>query len=96
MPGDAVVDGVLILVAGILLVTPGVLTDLVGVGLLIPPLRSLIKRGAMAWLRRRAQISVRHFASAAHAHQSARPNESWHSDEIIEAKVISSRVENAK
>ena len=48
MPADAVVDGVLILVAGILLVTPGVITDIVGVALLIPPLRSLMKRGAMA------------------------------------------------
>src|SRR3972149_4678710 len=52
MPADALVDGLLILVAGLLLVTPGVLTDAVGFSLLIPPLRTLVKRSVSAWLRR--------------------------------------------
>ncbi|MCH8859086.1 MAG: FxsA family protein, partial [Proteobacteria bacterium] len=41
-PAGAVVDGLLILVAGIVLVTPGILTDLCGFGLLIPPVRRLV------------------------------------------------------
>ena len=43
MPGDALVDALLILVAGILLITPGVLTDAFGFALLIPPFRRVIK-----------------------------------------------------
>ena len=36
VPADALIDGFLILLAGILLVTPGILTDLVGIAFLIP------------------------------------------------------------
>jgi len=48
MPGDALLDALLILIAGALLVTPGVLTDAVGFLLLIPPCRRLIKRRLVA------------------------------------------------
>jgi UPF0716 protein FxsA len=95
MPADAVVDGVLILAAGILLVTPGVLTDVVGVSLLIPPLRTLMKHGAMAWLRRHVNVTAQRFATAVRAHEASYHDASWRHDEIIEAKVIKSRVENA-
>ncbi len=56
MPADAVQDGLLILVAGVLLITPGVLTDAVGLLLLLPPVRRLVK----SRLRRRfeAQFAV--------------------------------------
>lgn len=43
-PAGAVVDGVLILVAGVVLVTPGVLTDLCGFALLIPQIRRWVRR----------------------------------------------------
>jgi len=48
LPGDSLLDGLMILVAGALLVTPGVLTDLVGFSLLIP----LPRRWLKGWLRR--------------------------------------------
>ncbi|MEQ8847374.1 FxsA family protein [Botrimarina sp.] len=48
-PGDALLDGALILVAGAVLITPGVLTDLFGFALLVPPVRAVAKR----MLRRR-------------------------------------------
>jgi UPF0716 protein FxsA len=47
MPGDSILDGLCVLVAGATLLTPGVLTDIGGLLLLIPitrkPLKSLIK-----------------------------------------------------
>ncbi len=43
IPTDGILDGLMIFIAGALLVTPGVLTDLVGFALLIGPLRTLMK-----------------------------------------------------
>lgn len=48
MPGDEVLDAFLILVAGILLITPGILTDIAGLLLLVPNTR----QGAKAFLKR--------------------------------------------
>ncbi len=43
LPGDAITDAILILIACTLLITPGVLTDAVGIALLIPLIRTPIK-----------------------------------------------------
>jgi UPF0716 protein FxsA len=43
-PGREVVDGALIIVGGTLLLTPGFLTDIVGVFLLAPPTRAITRR----------------------------------------------------
>jgi UPF0716 protein FxsA len=42
LPEDGILSGALVLVGGVLLVTPGVLTDVVGFLLLIPPTRRFI------------------------------------------------------
>lgn len=48
LPGDALIDGALVLFAGALMLTPGFVTDAVGVVLLLPPtrvpVRMLLKR----------------------------------------------------
>lgn len=44
MPADSLVDGLLILIAGAFLITPGILTDVMGFSLLIPPVRARLKR----------------------------------------------------
>jgi len=45
LPGGALLDGLAILVGGALLLTPGILTDLVGFSFLLPPTRRvLLKR----------------------------------------------------
>ncbi len=49
LPAEAMVDALLIFIGGMLLVLPGVLTDILGLILLFPPSRFLFKR----WLRTR-------------------------------------------
>jgi len=44
VPGAELVDGALILVAGVLLLTPGFITDAAGLLLLVPPVRTGIRR----------------------------------------------------
>jgi UPF0716 protein FxsA len=47
VPGRELADGVLILFAGALLLTPGFVTDFFGLLLLVPPVRSAVRAGAM-------------------------------------------------
>jgi UPF0716 protein FxsA len=46
VPGREVVDGALVLLAGALLLTPGFITDLVGLLLLLPPVRAGVRAAA--------------------------------------------------
>src|SRR5688572_30011295 len=64
IPADAMMDGFLVLVAAILLITPGVLTDVAGFALLLPPVRSLVKRIVIRALRRRVEVKTAHLRSA--------------------------------
>ncbi len=64
LPGDTLIDGALILVAGALLVTPGVLTDAVGFLLLIPLTRTGLKRH----LKKRFQRAVKDGRANVHIH----------------------------
>jgi len=50
MPTANLIDGVMILIGGILLLTPGVLTDAIGFLFLIPWTRVLMKRLLMKWM----------------------------------------------
>ena len=50
MPSDDIVAGILLLVAGILLVTPGFVTDIFGLSLLIPQVRISLKRAVQKHL----------------------------------------------
>jgi UPF0716 protein FxsA len=59
MPAGPMVDGLLVLVAGVLLLTPGVLTDLVGFALLVPAVRTVAK--AAVWRRLEQRIVVQGF-----------------------------------
>ncbi|HUS58346.1 MAG TPA: FxsA family protein [Planctomycetota bacterium] len=43
-PTNAILDGVMILVGGVLLITPGIITDFVGLCLLVPPIRRPLRR----------------------------------------------------
>ena len=58
MPGDALLQGAMILVAGALLVTPGVMTDAVGLLLLIPATRRRIARVFVETMRNRVTFTT--------------------------------------
>jgi UPF0716 protein FxsA len=57
MPHREVVDGVLVIFGGAFLITPGFITDVLGLVLLLPPTRAIVRRVLMRRLGRR--ISVR-------------------------------------
>ena len=92
-PADALMHGLCILIAGALLITPGIMTDFVGFSLLIPPVRS--------WLARRI---IRRYASkfmqqGGGAHwtytSSGFPGGAPTHDEIIETRIIEEGEEDA-
>ena len=49
LPAEEMLDAMLIFVAGIVLLTPGFVTDLAGLGMLVPQIRYRFKR----WLRKK-------------------------------------------
>lgn len=53
LPADTMLDGLLIFIAGAVLLTPGLLTDLFGFFLLTPVCRRWLRGVIKAWLRRR-------------------------------------------
>jgi UPF0716 protein FxsA len=99
LPTEALVDGVMILVAGLFLITPGVLTDFFGIALLIPPVRQIFKRGIVAWLRRNVEVraaSLNSSFGSAREWQASYDSRSPGRAEIIEAHVIGTSVEDAQ
>ena len=55
LPKAELVDGLMVLVAGVLLVTPGVLTDLTGFAFLLPPIRALVRPFLVRWAQSRVR-----------------------------------------
>ena len=56
VPGKEIADGVMILFAGALLMSPGFLPDLLGIALLLPPVRAVIRGVLMKKAAKRAGI----------------------------------------
>jgi UPF0716 protein FxsA len=52
MPADSLLDGLIILIASALLVTPGILTDVFGFLCLVPAFRGVVKRNLVRRLER--------------------------------------------
>jgi UPF0716 protein FxsA len=61
LPGEALFDGLAILVGGALLLTPGILTDLLGLSFLLPPTRRLLVGRVRRNLERRLESGAVHF-----------------------------------
>lgn len=83
LPAAALGDGVMILLAGAVLITPGILTDICGFLLLIPPARRLLARGLRHWARSR--FVVHQFQQT----QSWPPQTDSDQDRIVDAHVVS-------
>jgi UPF0716 protein FxsA len=58
MPHREVIDGVLVVFGGAFLITPGFITDLVGILLLVPPTRAVIRRLLVSRLGRRIAVNA--------------------------------------
>ncbi len=60
IPTQDMINGMLIFAAGIVLMTPGLLTDLAGFAMLIPFTRNLFK----AWMRQQFEKNAAHYQNA--------------------------------
>src|ERR671910_66305 len=58
MPHREVIDGVLVVFGGAFLITPGFITDVVGILLLVPPTRAVIRRLLVSRLGRRIAVNA--------------------------------------
>jgi UPF0716 protein FxsA len=92
VPADAAVDAFLVLLAGILFVLPGVLTDVVAIVLLFPPSRSLVKRSLHAWFKRNVELHMQRIGGVYGPNRAADPKH----EKIVDARVLGTRVEDAK
>jgi UPF0716 protein FxsA len=57
VPAREVIDGALVIFGGAFLLTPGFLTDIVGVILLLPPTRAVVRRILVGRFARRVVVS---------------------------------------
>ena len=49
LPKDGVIDGFLIFIGGVMLITPGILTDIAGLSMVMPPTRRVIAGFVRRW-----------------------------------------------
>ncbi len=66
-PGREVLDGALVLLGGALLIVPGFITDVIGIGLLVPLSRAPLRRALLRNLERRSVMRIVGFADRAGA-----------------------------
>jgi UPF0716 protein FxsA len=57
-PIGPLAEGVVLIIAGALLLTPGLLTDLIGAALLVPPIRRWVARNALAAVLRSGHVHM--------------------------------------
>lgn len=67
-PATELVGGLLILIAGAVLITPGLLTDLAGFALLIPAVRNRVGRKLSAYFEHRIVIATPHGQPREHSY----------------------------
>ena len=65
VPHQEVLDGVLVIFGGAFLITPGFLTDIVGILLLLPPSRAVARRAVTGLAKRNFVVRMVSFGAAA-------------------------------
>lgn len=61
MPSDEIVAGLMLLVSGVLLVTPGFVTDAFGLALLVPAFRASLAKAVAEQMAKSPNVQVRQF-----------------------------------
>jgi UPF0716 protein FxsA len=83
LPTTDIVDGFLIFASGLLLLTPGFMTDAVGFLLLMPPARAVIRKVTLQALQKHLKIKPVGFGGA------ARPARPTPTDDVIDVTADS-------
>jgi UPF0716 protein FxsA len=73
-PVEPVLDGLFLMVAGALLLTPGLLTDIVALALLVPPVRRAVARASVRWILRRADVHLTTYTRDERTQERPRPS----------------------
>ena len=87
IPASEMTDGLLIAVAAVLLIIPGVLADIIGLALLFPPTRALIRRARGEVRQAWRDWAIYRRSGSGRAGAAPRGG-----DRIIDARVIETRV----
>ncbi len=58
VPGAGAMDAMAVLAGGALLIAPGLLTDAIGLALLFPPTRGLLRAAVRRWLERKVETGA--------------------------------------
>lgn len=72
VPAREVLDGTLVIFGGAFLITPGFITDVIGIVLLLPPTRAVVRRGLVGFFSRRFVGGMVGRAGGAAARRAAR------------------------
>ncbi|MBN2007776.1 membrane protein FxsA [candidate division KSB1 bacterium] len=74
MPTDSLLDGLMVFAGALLLITPGLVTDLLGFAFLVPASRTVIRE----WIRRYIQRRMQHGSGSTRVNIS---QDDWSSDD---------------
>ena len=89
LPHEEVMDGLMILIAGAVLLTPGFLTDAIGFSLLIPPFRKVVKAIVKERLKGRVNVVSQNVNAATQPFSQGGPARSGGPQVInVEAEVV--------
>lgn len=89
LPHEEVMDGLMILIAGAVLLTPGFLTDAIGFSLLIPPFRKVVKAIIKDRLKGRVEVVSQNVNAAQSFTQQGQPGSSGGPQVInVETEVV--------
>jgi UPF0716 protein FxsA len=82
LPTDMLIEGALVVVAGALLITPGLISDLIGFSILFRPCRTWYRKRFVAWIKNRVHFQTFQMGQTSDT-------------EILDATVVRSKTDNS-